>query len=50
MKEKKRRNESVPAGSQRPITWEGTATDPLGSYTGVAQDRMEVPVQDADDL
>ena len=24
--------------------------DPLGSYTGVATDRMEQPVQDADDL
>ena len=24
--------------------------DPLGSYTGVAEDPMEEPVQDADDL
>ena len=26
------------------------AADPLGSYTGVAQDPEEKPVQDADDL
>lgn len=25
-------------------------TDPLGSYTGVAEDPFEKPVQDADDL
>ena len=25
-------------------------TDPQGSYTGVAEDPNEVPVQDADDL
>lgn len=25
-------------------------TDPFGSYTGVAENRYEVPVQDADDL
>jgi hypothetical protein len=24
--------------------------DPFGSYTGVAAERMEVPVQDVDDL
>ncbi len=24
--------------------------DPLGSYTGVPADRLEIPVQDADDL
>ena len=26
------------------------AADPLGSYTGVMQDPLEKPVQDADDL
>ncbi|MCH5325385.1 MAG: hypothetical protein J1E39_09225 [Eubacterium sp.] len=25
-------------------------TDPFGSYTGIADDPYEVPVQDADDL
>ncbi len=25
-------------------------SDPMGSYTGVPADRMEKPVQDADDL
>ncbi len=25
-------------------------SDPFGSYTGVPLDRLEVPVQDADDL
>ena len=25
-------------------------TDPLGSYTGVAEDPFEKPIQDADDL
>ncbi len=24
--------------------------DPFGSYTGIAEDRFEVPVQDQDDL
>lgn len=24
--------------------------DPLGSYTGVCEDKYEVPIQDADDL
>ena len=27
-----------------------TSFDPLGSYTGRAADRDEIPVQDADDL
>lgn len=26
------------------------STDPLGSYTGVPEDKYEKPVQDADDL
>ncbi|MBQ7330651.1 MAG: hypothetical protein IJW94_02520 [Oscillospiraceae bacterium] len=25
-------------------------TDPLGMYTGIPEDRLETPVQDADDL
>lgn len=30
--------------------WSAITTDPLGSYTGVAENRFERPVQDADDL
>ncbi len=30
--------------------WNGSVTDPLGSYTGVPENRFEKPVQDADDL
>ena len=42
--------------SSRPL-WEGTInslglyhTDPMGSYTGIPEDRNDTPVQDADDL
>jgi len=27
-----------------------TLVDPMGSYTGVSENRHEIPVQDADDL
>ena len=30
--------------------WNGSLTDPLGSYTGVPVNRFEKPVQDVDDL
>lgn len=30
--------------------WTASSTDPLGSYTGVAENRFERPVQDVDDL
>lgn len=32
------------------ITMQNCATDPNGSYTGVPENPLEVPVQDADDL
>ena len=30
--------------------WTASTCDPLGSYTGIAENRFEKPVQDADDL
>lgn len=30
--------------------WTASTSDPLGSYTGVPENRFERPVQDADDL
>jgi len=30
--------------------WTSSTCDPLGSYTGVPENRFEKPVQDADDL
>ena len=30
--------------------WTASTCDPLGSYTGIAQNKFEKPVQDADDL
>ena len=37
-------------GSLLRVEQECLITDPLGSYTGVLQDPLETPVQDADDL
>lgn len=34
-----------PDGTLRP-----SGTDPLGMYTGIPEDRFELPVQDVDDL
>lgn len=49
-----RKNKSIP--ERNPIgSLQGTeqvviVSDPLGSYTGISQDPLEAPVQDADDL
>lgn len=32
------------------ISMKSTATDPFGSYTGIPEEKGEIPVQDADDL
>ena len=42
--------ETYPIGSLLKIQQEGIVTDPLGSYTGIAEDPLDVPIQDADDL
>ena len=42
--------ETYPIGSLLRIEQEGIVTDPLGSYTGIAKDPLEQPIQDADDL
>ena len=30
--------------------WTASTCDPLGSYTGIPENKFDVPVQDADDL
>lgn len=35
---------------RKPDEREKIVTDPFGSYTGVTEDPLEPPVQDADDL
>lgn len=50
MKEKKHIPVFYPTGSSMRAYQEGIVVDPLGSYTGVPEEAMETPVQDADDL
>lgn len=50
MKKKNSVPERYPIGSLLRIEQESIVSDPLGSYTGVSQDPLEAPVQDADDL
>lgn len=50
MKKEKSLLERYPIGSLLRIEQEGIVLDPLGSYTGITQEPLEVPVQDADDL
>lgn len=50
MKEDKKLPQRYPAGSLLRISQEGMISDPLGSYTGVTDNPLEIPVQDADDL
>jgi hypothetical protein len=50
MKKDKNIPQRYPAGSLLRISQETMISDPLGSYTGVTDNPMEVPVQDADDL
>lgn len=42
--------ETYPIGSLLRIEQENIITDPMGSYTGIAEDPLDVPIQDADDL
>lgn len=50
MKKKDDIPERYPAGSLLRVEQEVIISDPLGSYTGVTQDSLEKPIQDADDL
>lgn len=50
MRRKKSIPEIYPIGSLLRIEQETIVSDPLGSYTGIAVDPMDEPVQDADDL
>ena len=50
MKKKNSIPERYPIGSLLRMEQEVILTDPLGSYTGVSQEPLEAPVQDADDL
>ncbi len=44
------KNQAVSAKVNDIIDMANYDTDPFGSYTGVPENRNEVPVQDADDL
>lgn len=49
----KRKKEKTPApvAGLPPFPWkEASETDPLGSWTGVPENKLEIPVQDVDDL
>ena len=35
---------------QNSAEWTASTCDPLGSYTGIPENKFDVPVQDADDL
>ena len=50
LKEKKEIPIIFPPGSIMRSDQDGIVTDPFGMYTGVANNEMEVPGQDADDL
>lgn len=50
MKKEKAVPERYPIGSLLRVGQENIVSDPLGSYTGVSQEPLEAPVQDADDL
>ena len=50
MRKKNSLPERYPIESLLRIEQEGIVSDPLGSYTGIAQEPLEMPTQDADDL
>lgn len=50
MRKKNSLPERYPIGSLLRIEQEDIVSDPLGSYTGIAQEPLEMPTQDADDL
>ena len=50
MRKNKAVPERYPIGSLLRVEQEVIVSDPLGSYTGISQDPLEAPVQDADDL
>ena len=50
MKKKNAIPERYPIGSLLRVEHEVIVSDPLGSYTGVSQEPLETPIQDADDL
>ena len=50
MRRKKAIPETYPIGSLLRLEQETIVSDPLGSYTGIALDPLDKPIQDADDL
>lgn len=49
-KQKKQKPKNATERSLEIIAMRDDEADPFGSYTGIAEDRFEVPVQDQDDL
>ncbi len=49
-KEKKQRQAAISAKIGQMIDLADYETDPFGSYTGIAENPWEIPMQDADDL